>query len=256
MYQSDMSLIRSSNIKCDTVIINQCDEQKTVCESIGKSNVKMICTTERGLSKSRNLAIKNSDADICILCDDDEVFEDGFEQNLVRAYKTIEDADIIAVKMKNMPAHFPDRVQKLGTLDLFHISSWQISFRRESLIKSGVLFDELLGAGTGNGAEEELKFLTDCKKAGLKIYYVPITVASAAQKSSTWFSGFNKAFFENRGASTRYILGLIPSSLYAVYYIITKRSIYKKDISPLCALKAIFSGIIGNRITKQKRKLK
>ena len=168
MYQSDMSLIRSSNIKCDTVIINQCDEQKTVCESIGKSNVKMICTTERGLSKSRNLAIINSDADICILCDDDEVFEDGFEQNLVKAYKTIKDADIIAVKMKNMPAHFPDRVKKLGTLDLFHISSWQISFRRESLIKSGVLFDELLAQVPVTVQKRSLNFLLTVKRPVLK----------------------------------------------------------------------------------------
>lgn len=256
MHQNDMSLIEASNIKSDTVIINQCDEQKTVCDIIGNSKIKMICTTERGLSKSRNMAIKNSNADICLLCDDDEVFEDGYEQKILKAYKAIQDADIIALKMKDMPSHFPDKVKRLGTLDLFHISSWQISFRRNSILKKGVLFDELLGAGTGNGAEEELKFLTNCKKAGMKIYYVPITIATAAQKKSTWFSGFDEKFFENRGASTRYILGFFPASLYALYYVFTKRDLYKKYISIHSALKSTFRGILHNKITKQKRKLK
>lgn len=256
MHQSDMSLINASNINSETVMINQCDEQKTVVGVIDENKIKMICTTERGLSKSRNMAIKNSEADICLLCDDDEVFEDGYERRILNTYKDIPDADVIAFKMKDMPSHFPDKVKKLKTPDLFHISSWQISFRRGSILKSGVLFDELLGAGTGNGAEEELKFLTDCKKAGLKIYYAPVAVATAAQKKSTWFSGFNETFFENRGASTRYILGFLPASLYALYYVLTKRNLYNKDISLPCALKAIFKGIKKNKITKLKRNLK
>lgn len=256
MHQSDMSLIKASKIKSDTVIINQSDKQKTVCDVIDGNKIKMVYTPERGLSKSRNMAIRNSDADICLLCDDDEIFADGYEQRILKAYEAIPDADVIAVKMVDMPSHFPDKVKRLGTLDLFHISSWQISFRRSSILNSGVWFDELLGAGTGNGAEEELKFLTDCKKAGLKIYYAPVYIATAAQKESTWFSGFSESFFENRGASTRYILGFFFSSLYAFYYILTKKSLYKKDISAPRALKAIFRGILTNKISKQKRNLK
>ena len=115
------------------------------------------------------------------------------------------------------------------------------------------IIDELLGAGTGNGAEEELKFLTDCERAGLKIYYAPVEIASVAQAQSTWFGGFTETFFENRGATTRYILGFPLAVLYAVYYVLTKRMLYKKDISPAGALKATFRGIMKNKITKQKR---
>lgn len=112
------------------------------------------------------------------------------------------------------------------------VSSWQISFRRARILDAGVRFDELMGAGTGNGAEEELKFLTDCEKAGLRIYYVPALIASVAQTESTWFHGYTETFFENRGATTRYILGSCLAALYAVYFVIRKRSLYRDSISP------------------------
>lgn len=255
MGQNDLSLISESKITSDTVMINQCDENKILSEKVGSAQVRMICTTERGLTKSRNMAIRESDADICLLCDDDEIFESGYEQGIINAYENIPDADVIAVRMKNVPCAFGDEAKRLSGKDLFKIASWQISFKRKSIISAGVFFDELLGAGTSNGAEEELKFLTDCQKAGLKIYYAPVTVASVKQEKSTWFSGFDEKFFENRGATTRYILGFFKSSAYAVYYVLKKKDMYKDDISSVGAFKAIFRGIFKNKITKQKKEL-
>ena len=46
----------------------------------------MIYTTERGLSKSRNLAIANAKTDICLICDDDEIFVDNYEEIILNAY--------------------------------------------------------------------------------------------------------------------------------------------------------------------------
>ena len=112
----------------------------------------------------------------------------------------------------------------------------------------------MLGAGTGNGAEEELKFLTDCEKAGLKIFYVPVEIATVAQEESTWFAGFNEQFFENRGATTRYILGLPMASVYALYYVFKKKKQHHFDLSIVKALQAIFRGILENKISKQAAK--
>lgn len=118
-------------------------------------------------------------------------------------------------------------------------------------MENGIRFDELLGAGTGNGAEEELKFLTDCRRAGLKIYYVPWEIASVAQAESTWFRGFDETFFYNRGATTRYILGLPLAAAYGVYYIARKKNLYSDTISPAAALRALSRGMKDNKITKQ-----
>lgn len=81
-----------------------------------------------------------------------------------------------------------------------------------------------MGAGSGNGAEEEFRFLTQCRKAGLKIYHYPYELATVAQTQSTWFKGFDREFFVNRGNTTRYIMGLPLSVLYAAYYALPKKT--------------------------------
>jgi len=91
----------------------------------------------------------------------------------------------------------------------------------------------------------------DCERAGLVIYYVPVVIASVAQEASTWFAGFNEAFFENRGATTRYILGTGLATLYAVYYVLRKKSLYQQNLSSGAALRATLRGIRNNKIGKQ-----
>ncbi len=252
MNQTDNSLIEASKITGDAIVINQCDRNDCCQIKTEKGTVKVFSTNERGLTKSRNTAIEKSNADICLLCDDDEVFVENYYEIITDAYKKLPTADVVIFKMANRPPSFKDKVIRLKFPKTMKVSSWQISFRRESLIKAQVFFDELLGAGSGNGAEEELKFLLDCQKKGLKIYYVPEVIASVGQTQSTWFKGFDERFFENRGATTRYILGPVVSTVYAFYYVLAKRNLYKKDISPIRALYCILKGIVKNKIAKQK----
>lgn len=254
MHQQDDELVRRSLLTGDVVVINQCDRERYAEYPTEHGTARMFSTCQRGLTRSRNQAIRESRADICLLCDDDEIFLPDYEKKILHAYAQLPQADVVIFKMTNYPTALPDKVMRLRFPKTMKVCSWQISFRREQLLAAGIRFDELLGAGTGNGAEEELKFLTDCEKAGLKIWYVPTEIASVAQEASTWFHGFTETFFENRGATTRYILGLPMASLYAVYYILRKRNLYRKDISMGKAASACFRGIWENRITKQAEK--
>lgn len=240
-------MVHTSRLTGNVLMVNQCHREADVTQG----PVRMLSTTQRGLTRSRNMAIRNATADICLLCDDDEEFVDDYEQAILSVYAKLPQADVIIFKMKNRPASFDDRIQRLRFPKIMKVSSWQISFRRERLLRSGVFFDEHLGAGTGNGGEEELKFLLDCQRAGLNIYYVPVEIASVAQTESTWFHGFDEKFFENRGATTRYILGPALAGAYGIYYVLRKRGMYAGDIAPQDALKATFRGIRENKITKQ-----
>lgn len=251
MYQNDDTLVRQAGLTGDVVVINQCDREGYNCYPTRDGSARIFFTRQRGLTRSRNMAIEKSLADICLLCDDDETFISDYQARILDAYESLPEADILILKMENLPASFPDRVIRLHFPLTMKVSSCQISFRRKRLLETGVRFDELLGAGTGNGAEEELKFLTDCERAGLRIYYVPVTIASVAQTASTWFHGFDESFFENRGATTRYILGTGVASLYALYYIICKRGLYRETLPPIQALRATFRGIRENKIGKQ-----
>ena len=251
MHQSDARLVDKSQITGDCVVINQCGYNNYAEYKSESGNIRMFSVQQRGLTRSRNLAIAKAQADVCMLCDDDEVFVPGYEQAILDAYEKLPQADVIIFKMINRPPSFPDQVMRLRFPKTMKVSSVQISFRRKKLLETGVRFDELLGAGTGNGAEEELKFLLDCQRAGLKIYYVPTEIAFVNQDVSSWFAGFNETFFENRGATSRYILGTALASLYAVYYVVRKKNMYCETISPKDALKATFRGIRENKITRQ-----
>lgn len=252
MYQ-DSSIAQRSAVTGDAVVINQCGKEDFTVLPTRDGRVKIYDSLSRGLTVSRNLAIERSSADICLLCDDDERFLPDYRQKIVTAYRKLPQADVIIFKMADRPPSFKDKVMRLRYPLTMKVSSWQISFRRASLIESGVRFDELMGAGTGNGAEEELKFLTDCEKAGLSIYYVPSEIASVGQTSSTWFKGYDEEFFRNRGSTTRYILGTLPAVMYALYYVLAKRDMYSRDISPANALRAILKGIRENKLSRLKK---
>ena len=253
MFLSDSKeMIKRSHITSVTVIINQCDEENYKEENICNALLRTFSVTDRGLTKSRNLAISKSQADICIICDDDEIFNEGYEKAVLSAYDALPDADIIIFDMVDRPLKRGNSIKMLGYIDLMSVSSWQITFRREKLLASGVLFDENMGAGSGNGAEEEFRFLTQCRKAKLRIYHYPFRLASVAQTQATWFKGFDEEFFVNRGNTTRYIMGLPLSVLYAAYYAFAKR----KQLSGMSMLRAFsytVKGIKENRLTKLKK---
>ena len=252
MNEEDYSIILGSNIKTNTVIINQCSENSMNQININNNKyVKWINSTERGLSKSRNMAIHNSCADICLIADNDEKFDDDCEHKILKAYEDLPDADIIIFDLHNKPTKLKPKIYLPKRLEMLRVCSCQITFKRASIIDNKLIFDVKLGAGTGNGAGEENKFLLDCYDKGLKIYHVPEKIAVMTENESTWFTGFDADFFYKQGMSTRYILGFGLSCTYGLYYAISKHNQYKKDVSIFGALKNILSGIFDNKLTKK-----
>lgn len=243
MNQKDVLIVRKSNINCNVIVVNQCDKD----EFVNYENIKIINSKEKGLSKSRNLAIKNSNADICLISDDDEVFVDDVEKKIVKAYEDNPEADIIIFKVLNVKNNLGNKKKKLNIFDLLKVSSVQISFKKEK-IEGKIKFDEKLGSGTENGAGEENDFLFKCLKKKLKIYYIPIEIAKLNTVQSTWFDGYNEKYFYNRGRTTRYIFGFWFAFVYAIYFVIFKHKVYKKDISFLKALKNIMKGIFSREM--------
>jgi glycosyltransferase involved in cell wall biosynthesis len=154
MNQKDYSILDGMNLFSSAVVINQCDIESIQCfQYRDKYEVKWINSKERGLSRSRNKAIDNSDADICLISDDDETFVDNIDKVIADAYSAIPDADVIIFRMINHKDRFPSKIYRLKKLDALKVSSCQITFKRESV--KNVHFDIHLGAGTGNGAGEE-----------------------------------------------------------------------------------------------------
>lgn len=245
MNETDDKIIEKSNIKSDVVIVNQCDKSSINEYKYNDFNVKYINTPTRGLSISRNLAIFNSTADICLISDDDLLFLEDYEKIIIDTFEKYPNADIIAFKLHTKKSC--RKVKKIRKLSTMKISSVQVAFRRNKIIDNHIEFNASLGAGTSNGAGEENKFLVDCLKHGLKIYYVPIEVINLLPSESSWFKGYDKEYFYKKGYVTRYIYGYLISFLYAFYLPVFNKMV-RKEISVFTAVKWTLKGIFSNKL--------
>ena len=248
MHQTNSGIARNSNTFTDVLIINQCDLEDYSEESIDGQKIRMYSTRERGLSRSRNRALENAAGDVCLLCDDDEIFEDDYAEKIERAYQAYPDADIIAFRILLERKVCWSKPRKIGYLTALKLSSCQLTFKRESIARAGIMFDVNYGSGTSNGAGEENIFLYDCLKKKLKIYYVPDTIARIKTADSSWFHGYDKNYFINRGIFTKRLMGRFWATLYAAYFVLTKYKMYKSETSMLDAACSIVKGIYFGRI--------
>ena len=248
MHQPDTSIVSRSNIQCNVVVVNQTDyDERSIIPFKNKDSqdslIKFLSTTERGLSKSRNMAIKNSTADFCLICDDDEILVDDCSNIICKAFEENPTADVIAFKIEGTGKNYCGRKKNINYISALQLASWQLAFRRNKIVENNILFDETLGSGVSKAGGEENMFIYDCLKRNLNVIYLPLTIGRMIEGQSQWFVGCNKAFFYDRGVMTRKLMGKIYASLYAVYYLVSKHHWYKKDISLLNATKSIFKGL-------------
>lgn len=236
MHEKDYSIIERSNVQTDVVVVNQCDKD-SIDEFDFKNkkgetcHAKFINTTERGLSRSRNMALRNAWGDVCLIADDDEFFEDDIEDKILNAYKENPLFGVItfALNILYKEVSYPFEKKKLGLKDILKTSSLQITFKRKCLNDVSVKFDEKMGSGTGNGSGEENRFLLDCRKANIKMIYIPQIIASIDKTGSQWFKGYTAKFFRDRGWTSRRNLGFFLGLFFVWYNAVSHRKLYTKD---------------------------
>ena len=196
------------------------------------------------------MAIRNSKADICLICDDDEILDDDYSDIIVSAFKDNPHADIIAFKILNTGKSYPATPKRINYIRALQLASWQLTFRRKSIVDNNIWFDETLGSGVSKAGGEENKFLYDCLKKGLKIIYLPLSIGKMIDGESQWFHGYTEEYFFDRGVMTRRLMGPFFATLYALYYLIRKYHLYNKDISISLSMQKIFQGIFNKHNNK------
>lgn len=189
------------------------------------------------------MALRDANADICLICDDDEILDKDYAIKIINAFEENSTADIIAFQIADTGKKYPSKKKKIGYLGALKIASWQLAFRRKSIIKNGIKFDESIGSGVSKSGGEENIFLYDCLKRGLTIIYVPIKIGIMIKGSSQWFHGFTPECFYDHGVKTRKLMGRFFASLYAIQFILKKYSLYHNDIDLYTVIRNIYKGI-------------
>lgn len=249
MHQTD-EIIKRSNIKCNVTVVNQCDkDDKHTIPINGKDDAcvaNWIDSTKRGLSRSRNMALQSASCDFCLISDDDEVFVDGVDTIIEKAFRDNPKSDVLIFKLNNWETKCPSRTKNVGYIQAMRTASYQIAFRRLSILENNISFDEEMGSGTGHGAGEECKFLFTCLRKGLRLTFVPETIATLQNGSeSQWFSGYDSKYFFWHGWAIKRILGTPLAMAYALYTAVTKHSVYCENLSAVSATKQMFKGIFS-----------
>lgn len=244
MHQKNYDLIEKMNIKSDVIVINQCNEESKKEFYYNKYRVKWINTLERGLSKSRNMAIRNSEADICMICDDDVIYIDDYIEKVNAQFERYPDADIITFQVEGIDKKYKDyhnKERKINYLTSMKVSSVEIAFKRNSIVQYNINFNENFGAGAMYQMGEENIFITQCLRMGLKAIYVPIKIADLYLGNSTWFKGYNKDYFISKGAAFAAMSRLL-SIPYIIQFAFRKYKLYKMDMHILESIKYMFHG--------------
>lgn len=244
MHQTDYSLLQEMNIQSDVVVVNQCDMDNIKEFQINNLRIKWINSSERGLSRSRNMAIDNASEDIGLLSDDDLEYLDGYEELIIDQFNKYPEADIVTFQVEGIEASFKEyhpSPRKLNYLTSMKVASVEIAFRFDSLKKAGIQFNKLFGAGSKYFMGEENIFLFNCLKNNLNITYVPVKIANLHVTESTWFKGYNKEYFISKGAAFTGMSRAL-SLLFIIQFSIRKYNLYKGDLTRLKAVKYMLEG--------------
>lgn len=179
------------------LIVNQTQENLLLFSKY--PNVRVINSFEKGLSRSRNLAVKNASKKICLIADDDVIYLPNFDNDIVNAFNIIGDASIVTFNHQRIGLDIPQKKSKIifrhSFKSIWNVSSIEIAFRLDRIKNNNIVFNEYFGLGSVFETAEEFLFLRSSIIHKLKIFYNPSVIVSHPKLSSGIDEGQNKLLF-------------------------------------------------------------
>lgn len=142
----------------------------------------------KGLSKSRNNAIKHATGDIAVIADDDVRYKSEYFDTIIETYHE-NDIDIACFKIKTPDdeleyKEYPNETVLIKDFESYSPSSIELTFKIEKIQSHNIFFDQRFGLGAKFIGGEEKLFLYDSIKKDLKIKFFPLFVVEHPYESS------------------------------------------------------------------------
>jgi len=210
MHQKDFSKYREMNLSSDALFANQTDFTGRETIRVGEHTAEMISTDTRGVGINRNLACLYAAGDVLLLADDDMKYVNNYKLIVLDAFRALPRADAIIFNINTIGGTVQRRqnkkIKRIHFVNAFNYGAPRIAVKRTSIKKSGILFNTNFGGGAIYSAGEDSIFISEMLKRGLKLYAYPETIASVEQTTSTWFEGYTKKYFYDKGALFKAIM--------------------------------------------------
>lgn len=189
-----------------------------------REDLRIIKSCGKGLSKNRNVALRNASGDILLIADDDNRYTLDYLNQILKAFERFSTADIItfqALDMDNRPLkrYPPTSFFYHHRPKGFYVSSVEIALKKEAELP---FFDERFGLGTEFlTCGEEEKFIEDAAKTGRQIVYCPcVIVKTPAETSGSKFYD-EVGIRRSKGAILYCIHGAIGAYLRSFKYVLS-----------------------------------
>lgn len=150
------------------------------------TNIKVVNSYEKGLSKSRNIAINHATKPVCLLADDDIVFKRGFDKFVLQSHKEVPHSIITfqtQTTLNKLYWEYPKQPKIHNEFIRRKTLSIEISFKKEEL--KGLQFNEGFGLGAQFEDGENYIFLNEANKRGIEAYFVNKTLSVHEPLSSS-----------------------------------------------------------------------
>lgn len=179
------------------------DGDAPIPPALHRPDFRIVKTDSQGLSRNRNNALWAATAPLCLISDDDVSYTADELETVIRSFKSHPEADIITFKYRSDTEHkfYPDSSFDLNApVKGYFASSIEITFRRERVIESSILFNEDFGIGGVFMAGEEDLFLHGLLRKGLKGIYIPEVIAYHPAQSTGEAQADNPDYIRTKGA--------------------------------------------------------
>lgn len=187
------------------IIVNQTDRNRLLLSN--RSNIKVINSFNRGSPASRNLAITHATAEVCLMADDDIVYQPNLKQHIEDAYQKHPDAAMVSFEAIDETGglytnYLPVKVHNKKSLK--KIYTWVISFRREIFKVHRIYFNHYFGVGSVFKGETEYVFLRNAYGRGLKMVHVSIVIVQHPNVNSGKMMGSDNSLLARSALAHRF----------------------------------------------------
>ena len=181
---------RAKNIKflnsVNNLVIVQNPEGTTTPTFADK--VKVLELKSRGVAKSRNAAITNTNSDYLLFGDDDIQFNESGIESAISFLNANPNISILLMQAVDetgkLRKSYPIKGHDLKLINSAKAATYEMMIRVSDIKATGIKFDENFGAGATNYLGDEYIFIADALREGLKGKFEPIVIATHPTESS------------------------------------------------------------------------
>ena len=252
MHADAKELTNRMKLQTDAIIINQCDgnatEQFTIEDAEGNMReIKVYSFGERGIGLSRNNALLRANGEISLFADDDIIYGNGYEKKILDEFAAHPAADVLLFNVSVNDArrtYYNTDFHRVRWFNCGRYPAYAIAIKTEKMHAKNLTFSLLFGGGAKYSNGEDSLFLVDCLRAGLKVYASPVLIGKEEERESgsTWFAGYNRKFFYDRGVLYHYLYGKM-AKIWGMRFLLKNKSVMCKEITFKQAYRWLKEGI-------------